>query len=111
MGERYTIEDFMNGKIYVQCNNEEERQLLKILSGWNGEEDALVRRKDPAALYRHRRHAIIDGYCHTHYSRIGAPFYKELPIVRVGDLEEAVTEDILFDDAVFMAMLGCGGDG
>lgn len=104
----FTIEDFLDGKIYVQCDNEEERQVLRDLSGWNGKRDAL-NKVYPRALYRHSR--LKGGYGQTSFSDVGEPFYKELPIVPVGNLEDAMARNVQFDSDVFMAMLGCGGDG
>lgn len=107
MGEQYTIEDFLDGKIYVQCDNEEERQVLKDLSGWNGREDAFTKTY-PNALYRHAR--LKGGYGHTVFSDIGEPYFKDVPIVPVGALEEATIWDVQFDNSLFLAMLGCGGE-
>ena len=110
MGEQYTIEDFLDGKIYVQCDNEEERDRLRILSGWDGKSDALGG-KDPPALYRHNKEACDEEeYGYTFFSHIGSPFYKELPVVAFEDLKEAMPDDVQFDNGVFMAMLGCGGE-
>lgn len=106
MSEQYTIEDFLDGKIYVQCDNEEERQKLKVLSGWNGEADAL-NRSDPVALYRHENFGRMYG--HTFYSHIGEPYY-DLPVIAFDDLQEAMPNNVQFDSSIFMAMLGFGGE-
>lgn len=107
----YTIEDFLDGRIYVQCDNEEERDRLRILSGWNGRNDALEGKNLPA-LYRHDKDDY-DGerYGYTFFSHIGSPFFKELPVVAFEDLKEAMPDGVRFDNCAFMAMLGCGGDG
>lgn len=113
MGEQYTIEDFLDGRIYVRCDNEEERDRLRILSGWNGKSDALGG-KDPPALYRHDKDDKDDyngeGYGHTFFSHIGSPFFKEIPVIAFEDLKETMPDDVQFDNGVFMAMLGCGGE-
>lgn len=71
---KYTIKDFLDGRIYVQCDNEEERDRLRVLSGWDGQGDALGG-KDPPALYRHDKDGYGgEEYGYTFFSRVGAPF-------------------------------------
>ena len=108
MGEQYTIEDFLDGKIYVLCVNDEERQKLRDLSGWGGIGDALYTALPPV-LYRHERYDR-GGYGYTFFSKVGRPYYKHLPIVAFEKLGEATPDDVQFDSGMFLAMLGCGGE-
>lgn len=113
MSEQYTIEDFLDGYIYVRCDNEEEQEQLKMMmAGYEPVGDALCGRVKSAALFSHHRDQYDKEnarYGWTSWSRVHSPCY-DLPIVPLRDLGEANVQGVQFDSELFMTMLGCGGE-
>lgn len=102
----YTVEDFLNRTICVQCDTIEQRDQLREMAGWEGQYDAFGCVKTPAIFY-HRRH---DGKCygHTTYTDIGSNGIEHahnewLEIVPFDDL---VAPSCVFDAGMFNQMLG-----
>lgn len=112
MSEQYTIEDFLDGYIYVRCDNEEEQEHLKMMAGYESAGDALCGRVKSAALFSHHRDQYDKEngrYGWTSWSRVNSPYY-DLPIIPLRDLSESNVQGVQFDSELFMAMLGCRGE-